>query len=413
MPEFWLVSTTKATATTQLRNEAFLHLTQSPNLFDDRKIGAEYPRLQYLVVIDVSEKIFLQNAGSSMTVVVVQLQRPWSQSFTCWWRRQQHTWNSSSSSSSCILYRDNCWPPQLQRKHTTTPTLYSGTPAAASPWCFRYYGTLLSGSSSSSSSTARRMVQQRSKTVAFRTIPLARTGSCRTVVADSSAATGRRWHAGLCVSRRDTAPLAAAVAAAVAAAAARRCGRRRRAMSDAPTVKPSLEIWNQTVSRRDWADLEDQVCTAVARSVVDPVLHVPLDRLQWLVRRIGTVTSAEHESHFTTTVSSSFHHDHVEHVTLQLLLRPPSLLHPALEELKELVRLQASAEIQAWLEHKKYGRSFRINVNVQAVPSNRPVPMMARLVHDKEELLESLGPGLQSVAHYLAVYSCKVNTLQP
>jgi len=32
---------------------------------------------------------------------------------------------------------------------------------------------------------------------------------------------------------------------------------------------------------------------------------------------------------------------------------------------------------------------------------------MARLVHDHDELLKSLGPGLASVTHFVAVYSCK------
>jgi Mrp family chromosome partitioning ATPase len=33
--------------------------------------------------------------------------------------------------------------------------------------------------------------------------------------------------------------------------------------------------------------------------------------------------------------------------------------------------------------------------------------MMARLVKDKEDLFENLGPGLATVSHFLAVYSCK------
>jgi hypothetical protein len=294
-------------------------------------------------------------------MVAVQLPRPLSQSLVCWWKQQQqqqlHKWNSSSCCCS-ILYRDNCGQPrqqQQQRKHT---------------------------------SCAHHRVGPRPDN----------TTTQQPTLYDGTPAT------------------------AAAAAHCRRYGHRRAFFSTTTAKNTSLELWNQTISRRDWADLEDTVCTAVARTVVDPVLHVPLDQLQWLMRRIGTTAtttnaSIDHDSNTNTTTTSSLSNKKAveSEITLQMLLRPPSLLHPSLDELKELVRVQATAEICAWLELKEEyyyyePPQFRIHVDVQAVPSNRPVPMMARLVHDQEELLASLGPGLQSVAHCIAVYSCKVRT---
>lgn len=168
------------------------------------------------------------------------------------------------------------------------------------------------------------------------------------------------------------------------------------------------------VSNRDMAALEDRVCAAVAAAVHDPVLKQPLAKLQWLHKRIAVVASETQlrddndDKNSTTT-------------TLQMQLRLPSLLHPALPELKRLVQKEAESQVHAWLkEHGKQQQHAlllqegRMNldgiaVTVTAVATSaKPVPMMARLVDDHADLFASLGPGLASVAHFCAVYSCKV-----
>jgi len=138
------------------------------------------------------------------------------------------------------------------------------------------------------------------------------------------------------------------------------------------------------------ADLEDTLCKTVAESVQDPVLHQPLSKLHWLHKQIA-VSDGD-----------------TSNTTLQLLLRLPSLLHPALEELKASIRERANVQVQQWLKEKNVlSNELNVSVNVEAI-ATPPVPMMARLVEDHEELLQNLGPALKSVAHFVAVYSCKV-----
>ena len=66
------------------------------------------------------------------------------------------------------------------------------------------------------------------------------------------------------------------------------------------------------LSRRDLADLEDRVRSAVGTEVKDPLLKQPLDSLDWIHRRMAVS----------------------EDGTLQILLKLPSLLHPSVDELK-------------------------------------------------------------------------------
>jgi hypothetical protein len=139
------------------------------------------------------------------------------------------------------------------------------------------------------------------------------------------------------------------------------------------------------LSLRQKADLEERICTAVGRRVSDPVLHRNLDSLQWIHKRIAVSQDG----------------------SLQVLLRLPSLLHPSLDELKLVVKEQAELEFRSWLSEKGLGGDWISNVNVEAI-ATKPIPMMARLVEDPDELVSSLGPGLTNVTHFLAVYSCKV-----
>jgi Mrp family chromosome partitioning ATPase len=132
------------------------------------------------------------------------------------------------------------------------------------------------------------------------------------------------------------------------------------------------------------ADLEDRVCGRVAQKVRDPVLGQTLQDLQWLHKKVS-VSSTDG--------------------SLQILLRPPSLLHPLLDDLKEKIRSEAEQELRTWLNDRGKS-SVSARVSVQVLPA-APVSMMARLMDDPDELVKSLGPGLANVTHFLAVYSCK------
>jgi hypothetical protein len=139
------------------------------------------------------------------------------------------------------------------------------------------------------------------------------------------------------------------------------------------------------LSPRQVADLEDRLWKTAASRVQDDVLQKDLKSLQWWTRRIAVSDDG----------------------TIQILLKLPSLLHPSLQELKDAVKLEAENEINLWL--KENGREEPARVNVEAIASP-PMPFMARLVEDPEDLVKELGPGLANVSHFVAVYSCKVCT---
>jgi hypothetical protein len=140
------------------------------------------------------------------------------------------------------------------------------------------------------------------------------------------------------------------------------------------------------LSPRQVADLEDRLWKTVASRVQDDVLQKDLKSLQWWTRRVAVSDDG----------------------TIQILLKLPSLLHPSLQELKDSVKLEAENEINLWL--KEGGREEPARVNVEAIASP-PMPFMARLVEDPEDLVKELGPGLANVSHFVAVYSCKVCTV--
>jgi metal-sulfur cluster biosynthetic enzyme len=137
---------------------------------------------------------------------------------------------------------------------------------------------------------------------------------------------------------------------------------------------------------RDMAELEDRVWSAVGATVQDPEIDVDLKTLGWMNRRLAIS----------------------EDTTVQILLTLPTLLHPSLDELKNLVKSAAEHEIRLWSSEK--GLDAEIKVNVEAIAS-RPVPWMAKDAEDQKDIESRLGPGLANVAHILAVYSCKVRTV--
>ncbi|GAX24389.1 hypothetical protein FisN_4Lh521 [Fistulifera solaris] len=83
------------------------------------------------------------------------------------------------------------------------------------------------------------------------------------------------------------------------------------------------------------------------------------------------------------------------------------MLHPYISALKSKVKEEFEAEITAWLAKEvSMNSTMKLNVNVEAI-ATKPTSAMLHLTEGKEELLQMLGPGLQSVSHVVTVYSCK------
>ena len=147
-------------------------------------------------------------------------------------------------------------------------------------------------------------------------------------------------------------------------------------------------------SNRQIADLESQLYDSITTQVHDPILQKPLKDLDWLHRRVSVTQKDEAKK------------------SLHLLLRLPSLLHPQLDQLKALVHAQATQVVNDWIPQQQQSpdstTSSSPNIHVEALAHTTPIPMMARLVDDHANVLRKLGPGLQSVAHVIAVYSAKV-----
>jgi hypothetical protein len=144
--------------------------------------------------------------------------------------------------------------------------------------------------------------------------------------------------------------------------------------------------WKNMVSLREMAELEDLLSERVGSRVQDPILQQSLAELRWMKKRV-TVADNDDGS-----------------ATLHILLQLPSLLHPSLSALKRNVQQEAEVVVQKWASSRKDLPT--VKVNVEALPT-KPEPMMLRLVEDHDELLRDLGPGLSSVSHFVAVYSCK------
>jgi hypothetical protein len=163
------------------------------------------------------------------------------------------------------------------------------------------------------------------------------------------------------------------------------CGQKpwSRAYSNEDKQRNAESRWN--LSNRKIADLEEHLYKKVAYSVLDPVTKHTLDKLGWLSRSIAISDDG----------------------TFQILLKLPSMLHPHISDLKSKVKEESEAEITVWLEKEaSMNSTMKANVNVEAI-ATKPTSAMLHLTEGKEELFEMLGPGLQSVAHVVTVYSCK------
>jgi hypothetical protein len=77
-----------------------------------------------------------------------------------------------------------------------------------------------------------------------------------------------------------------------------------------------------------------------------------------------------------------------EDMTVQILLTLPTLLHPSLDELKNLVKSAAEHETCQWSPEK--GLDVEIKVNVEAIAS-KPVPWMAKDAEDQKDIESDRG----------------------
>ena len=121
-------------------------------------------------------------------------------------------------------------------------------------------------------------------------------------------------------------------------------------------------------------------------------------------------TNITNTSHFTDShPKPSPSHDVV------LTLRLPTLLHPSIATLQEGILRTVQKEV-ALAAMEKAGLPLHHNGTHQPhdevtvhieVRAKTPIPFV-RNVEEEDDVVEGLGPGLANVAHFLAVYSCKV-----
>lgn len=138
------------------------------------------------------------------------------------------------------------------------------------------------------------------------------------------------------------------------------------------------------MSSRAQVQLEEKIMGS--SNVLDPFLQKPIRTLGWLKK----VTFASMQ----------------EQPTITIHLRIPSMLHPELHELKtRIISAVRMALIQMKVVEDVNLTSIKVDISVE--------PAKPLQVHQQgqEQLqlhqLESLGPGLASVTHSVAVYSCK------
>lgn len=171
-----------------------------------------------------------------------------------------------------------------------------------------------------------------------------------------------------------------------------------RSFSSTKDVSASKTTRPLGASPRQLADLEERVWSAVSSQVIDPATQKPLHQLGWLNRRLAISEKYDNENGKTS---------------IQLLLRLPTLLHPSLAELKDMVRTAAETQVEQWADdqrlHPSEGPPTTIQVQVQALPALQPPePWVVQAGRTTvEDVTQRLGPGLAHTTHIVAVYSCK------
>jgi Mrp family chromosome partitioning ATPase len=159
-------------------------------------------------------------------------------------------------------------------------------------------------------------------------------------------------------------------------------------------------------SPRQMADLEERVWSKVGSLVQDPEININLGKLGWIRRGLAVSSSRSADKPTNATITGVDNTDGGVQ-TLQLLLQLPTLLHPSIDELKALVRMEAEKEVAVWVQDHGLDESDSPTVNVEAI-AQQPVPWTVQTRQQKQdEIVARVGPGLANVAHFVAVYSCK------
>ena len=158
------------------------------------------------------------------------------------------------------------------------------------------------------------------------------------------------------------------------------------------TATTTSTTTTKRLSIRDLATLEEYFLENLGPNIQDPVLNSDLRSLDWIQRRIQQTECGD----------------------LVVTLSLPSLLHPNIEELKEKIIKSATALVtqlykqQGWDNNNNHDNQNTSipSVRVHIIPS-KPFPSMARRVQDYENYIQTLGPGLAHISHFIVVYSCK------
>jgi hypothetical protein len=191
-----------------------------------------------------------------------------------------------------------------------------------------------------------------------------------------------------------------------------------------PRQVGSLQDFLSSLTSRNKALLEQQLFDAFECSTpyypghpIDPILHKKMGSLGW-IRSIRIETNNINKTDLTSA-SDGNPMDQQRSLThsIQVTLRL-STLHPSMDIVKSRIseflasRLIDLSHSMGWnivSPSLSTAISFRIqqpkNLSpyfIQELEQNNPT--------EAKERLKNLGPGLQNVLHYVAVYSCKVRT---
>jgi len=150
-------------------------------------------------------------------------------------------------------------------------------------------------------------------------------------------------------------------------------------------------IW-AAASPRDLASLEENILSTLKSNAIDPVLEKNVVSLGW-VRGVDF-------PHFASS------EDGRKHDPVRVSVRLPTLLHPAIDEVKDRIRTTVQQEIANFAQSRDWTVADVDSAVEVGVTASRPVPL-AQTAAEHAEIIKKLGPGLSNVGHFLAVYSCK------
>lgn len=161
----------------------------------------------------------------------------------------------------------------------------------------------------------------------------------------------------------------------------------------------SSSIWS-AASPRDLASLEEQILSTLKSSTIDPVLEKNVVSLGW-VRGVNFPHFASSREDPLTEAN-----EQQQYQPIRVSVRLPTLLHPAMDDVKNQIRDIVQKEIEQFVESKGWAASSGDKKVEVSITASKPVPL-AQTAAEHVEAIKKLGPGLSNVGHFLAVYSCK------